>query len=107
MRGLTGFSGIILVCAAMAGPAFASDEAANKGYLVAEQKCTPCHVSVKHDVDTKYTIAPRFEELAQTTPAALRARLNAKHVMMPQFPELNARDVDHISAYLKSLAKKK
>ena len=79
---------------------------AEEGKKLAQKNCTPCHVIVSDDVETKYEIAPRFEELTKKTEEQLRARLMMRHVMMPQFPALTLQNVADISAYLKSLAGK-
>jgi cytochrome c1 len=58
---------------------------------------------VSHDLETKFEIAPRFEELTRKSEEQLRARLMMRHVMMPQFPKLTLQNVADISAYMKSL----
>ena len=108
---MKGFTAATMVATALllAG-AFTPAQAAGKaeaGKLLAQKNCTPCHVIVTDDVETKFVIAPRFEELTKQTEEQLRARLMMRHVMMPQFPTLTLQNVADISAYLKSLAGKK
>ena len=81
-----------------------AEGSADAGRKLAQQNCTPCHVIVTQDVQTKFEIAPRFEELTRKSEAQLRSRLMMRHVMMPQFPELTLQNVADISAYMKSLS---
>ena len=108
MKGIT--IAALMTAAMLTGgqPSFAQVEgSADEGKRLAQQKCTPCHVIIPDDFETKFEIAPRFEELTRKTQEELRSRLMMRHVMMPQFPELTLGDVADISAYLKSLAQKK
>lgn len=84
-----------------------AEGSADEGKQLAKKNCTPCHVIILDDLETKFEIAPRFEELTRKSEEELRSRLMMRHVMMPQFPELTLGNVADISAYLKSLSQKK
>ena len=98
-------SSVILLMAGAVSSAHAEGKA-EEGKRLAQKNCTPCHVIVTNDVETKFEIAPRFEELTKKTEEQLRARLMMRHVMMPQFPTLTLQNVADISAYMKSLSGK-
>lgn len=98
-------SSVILLMAGAVSSAHAEGNA-EEGKRLAQKNCTPCHVIVTNDVETKFEIAPRFEELTKKTEEQLRARLMMRHVMMPQFPTLTLQNVADISAYMKSLSGK-
>lgn len=108
---MKGFAAATMIATAvLMGSALTPAQAEGKaeaGKDLARKNCTPCHVIVTDDVDTKFEIAPRFEELTKKTEEQLRARLMMRHVMMPQFPTLTLQNVADISAYLKSLGGKK
>ena len=107
MKGLTIVT--IITAALFLGGTLSSVQAEGKaenGKILAQKNCTPCHVIATDDVETKFEIAPRFEELTRKTEEQLRSRLMMRHVMMPQFPQLTLQNVADISAYLKSLAGK-
>lgn len=99
------FSSVLLLMTVAGSTAYAEGKA-DEGRRLAQKNCTPCHVIVTDDVETKFEIAPRFEELTKKTEEQLRARLMMRHVMMPQFPTLTLQNVADISAYMKSLSGK-
>lgn len=101
----TTLAAMVLVAGGMTSGAQAEGKA-EEGQRLAQENCTPCHVIVTNDVETKFEIAPRFEELTKKTEEQLRARLMMRHVMMPQFPTLTLQNVADISAYMKSLSGK-
>jgi mono/diheme cytochrome c family protein len=81
----------------------AGDAAQGRAY--AQSACASCHAIETGQMMSPVSIAPPFEELANTpgmTAIAVRAWLNSPHENMPQLI-VGPEDADDLSAYILSL----
>jgi len=105
MRWLRGamVGGVIAVAAA---PAAAQPADPVEGRRLAAAWCSQCHV-IGDGVASGRDVGPPFAALAndpQKSEAALRAFLHHPEPPMPPL-ELSTRDIDHLVAYIRSLAR--